>query len=398
VSAVELGAVANRLFEGFLAPLVLGGEVSPSRPVGARAALAMGRERVVADSDLLARVQLARMRVARRLVPVDRLPEPTEPEWALGAALHDLVQAAHPAFDAAFRRGGPPRILDLVDATTERVPAPRNVGESLSRHTWFSRLLELKRTDTVVRWWVGSRTFLGETPPARLSAWPELRRVNVEKTARTIMDLPGAGGFVDAARFGATLSGLLARTPLTDLATCFRPVPVFAWGSESLGLVGTGPGRSLAARALALAPRQDTDAALGRATRALIDGGAFGAAAIAIDLLAERALSHAELADPEKGRDGRRSEARELATAGTDDATYARSVGALVACAELRSPTSPFSERDRVELLARLAPLASSPVARAVHVALTAPNPRRAAETPGPPGPGAPRRRATSSY
>jgi hypothetical protein len=371
VSALDLGTVANRLFEGFLAPLVLGGEVSPGRPVGARA--------------------------ARRLVPVDRLPEPTEPEWALAAALHDLVQAAHPAFDAAFRRGGPPRILDLVDATIERVPSPRNVGESLSRHTWFSRLLELRRIDTVVRWWVGSRTFLGEAPPARLSAWPELRRVNVERTARAIMDLPGAGGAVDAARFGATLSGLLARTPLTDLATCSRATPVFAWGSESLGLVGTGPGRSLAARALALAPRHATDAALGRATRALVEGGAFGAAAIAIDLLAERALSHAELGDPEEGRDGKRSEARELTTAGTDDATYARSVGALVACASLRSPNSPFSERDRADLLTRLAPLASSPSARAVQVALTTPNPG-AAENPGQPGPGSPQRRATSSY
>ena len=137
----------------------------------------MGKERVVADSDLYARVQLARTRVARKLTPVDGLPGPTEAEWALGAALHDIVQTAHPAFDSAFRRRGPSKILDLAEATLDHVPAPRSVGESLSRHTWFSRLFEMERTDTVIRWWVGSRIFLGETPPARLSAWPELRRV-----------------------------------------------------------------------------------------------------------------------------------------------------------------------------------------------------------------------------
>src|ERR1700733_7765108 len=103
----DLGLVSARLFEGFLAPLVMGGEVTPGRPIGARAALAMGRERVVADSDLFRQVQLARTRTARKLLPIDRMGAPTEAEWALGAALHDLVQAAHPGFDAAFRRRGP---------------------------------------------------------------------------------------------------------------------------------------------------------------------------------------------------------------------------------------------------------------------------------------------------
>jgi len=362
----DLGSVANRLFDSFLAPLVLGGEVTPGRPIGARAALAIGRERVVADSALFDQVQIARTRVARRLAPVDRMQGATEAEWALGAALHDLIQAAHPAFDAAFRRRAPGRILDLAEATVARVPAPQSIGESLSRQTWFARVFELQRTDTVVRWWVGSRTFLGESPPARLSAWPELRRVQVDKTSRAVMDLPGAGGAVDATRFGAVLGLWLAKTPLTDLATCHRPLPAFAWRSESLGLVATGPGRVLAARALAWAPKGAADAALGRATRALVAGRSWKAATAALDLLAERALVDAELAEPDKleSPGWARNDA-------SDDAGYARCAGALVACSQLRSAAAPFSDADRDELLARLLPVASSPLARAVQAELS---------------------------
>jgi hypothetical protein len=364
VARGELGTVANHLFEGFLAPLVLGGEVLPARPIGARAALALGRERVVADSDLFGRVQLARTRVARKLTPVDRLPAPTEAEWALGAALHDLIQAAHPGFDAAFRRSAPARVLDLAEATLERVPGPASVGESLSRHSWFSRLFDMERTDTVIRWWVGSQRFLGETPPARLSAWPELRRVHVETTARGVMDLPGAGGAVDPLRFGVALARFLAKSPLTDLATCHRAAPRFAWGSESLGLVATKPGRVLAARALAWVPKGQADAGLGRATRGLIATCAWNGVNVALDLLAERALVDAELSGPDK------REASPPAKDAADDAAYARSVGALVACMQLRSHGAAFSEADRADLLARLTPAASSPVARAVQAEL----------------------------
>src|SRR5580658_2563674 len=129
MARVDLGAVANRLFDDFLAPLVLGGEVEPGRPIGARAALALGKERVLTDIDLCAHVELVRTRVARKLVPVDRVEGITETEWAMAAALHDLVQAAHPGFDLAFRRSAPQRLLDLVNATLDRVSAPRSVGE-----------------------------------------------------------------------------------------------------------------------------------------------------------------------------------------------------------------------------------------------------------------------------
>ena len=155
--AVDLGAVAQQLFEGVMAPLVLGGPVRPGHAIGARVALALGEgERTTIDSDLEHDVQHARVRRARRLAPIDTLPSATQAEWALAAALHDLLQAANPTFDAALRRSSAVRILELAREAIERVPEPANVREALSRHTWFARVLDVARTDTTVSWWVGS--------------------------------------------------------------------------------------------------------------------------------------------------------------------------------------------------------------------------------------------------
>jgi hypothetical protein len=360
MSGADLGAIANRLFEDFLAPLVLGGDVKPGRPIGARAALTLGRERVLTNIDLSAHVELARRRIARRLLPLDRLEGPTEAEWAMGAALHDLVQAAHPGFNAAFRRSAPIRLLQLCQATLERVPAPASVGEALTRHTWFARLFEMERVDTVVRWWVGSSSFLGEAPPARLTAWPELRRVHVEKSPRSIMDLPAAGAAVDRWQFSEALSAFLAKTPLTDLATCQRATPVFVWRSETLGLVATAPGRVLATRALATASKEAVDASLGRATRALVAGREWRAVGAALELLAERALFNAEVANG-------KPDSLPLSKDTTDDATYARCAGALAACEELRLRGAAFSPSDRNDLLTRLTLLANTPAAQSLR-------------------------------
>jgi hypothetical protein len=365
MAGADLELLSQRLFEGFLAPLVLGGEVRPGRPIGSRNALEMGAGRWVADADLFSRVQLGRTRIARRLAPVDSFDAPTSFEWALGATLHDLVQAAHPGFDTALRRFAPARLLKLVEATLARIPRPRSVGEALARHTWFARLFEMQRADTVVSWWVGSRTFLGEAPPARLAAWPDLRRVRTEILARGVMDLPGAGGAVDLGSFAGSLRRFLAKTPLTDLATCHRRAPVFAWGNETLGLVATSAGRTLATRAFARAPTSAVDASLGRATRALIADRSWRSAGIAFDVLAERALARAETA-------GRSAEPLAFSKDETDDASYAQCVGARVACEGLRAGTGALSATDRAELLARLMPAASSGTARKLDAELSA--------------------------
>jgi hypothetical protein len=375
--AANLGEIADRLFRGFMAPLVLGGPMHPGRPIGARAALAIGEQRVAGDPDLVSHVELGRVRRARDLAPVDRLGPATPAEWALAAALHDVVQSTHPGFDAALRRRAPARLLDLVDATIERVPPPPSVGDALSRHTWLARTLEIARTDTAVSWWVGSRTFLGVDPPARLQAWPELRRVNVVRTPHPLLELAGSGGSVDAARLAATVARFLARTPLTDVATCARRAPEFAWSAETIAFVGTQGGRTLALRALdreaadgssAATPRRGqhqeaVDAALGHATRELLIRRQWRAAEVALTILAERAIAEA-LGVSARSRRG-------SATAGAD-AGFARGAGALAARRAIESGQRIFPDEERPRLLAALASAAASQGARELESILAA--------------------------
>src|SRR5437763_12719813 len=104
-------ALCERLFTTFLAPLVLGGAMKPIKAFGGKNALSIG-DRTPSDVDALSRTQLARVRIARKLAPIDRFePAPNGNEWALAAVLHDLVQATHPGFNAVLRRSGPLRIL-----------------------------------------------------------------------------------------------------------------------------------------------------------------------------------------------------------------------------------------------------------------------------------------------
>ena len=341
----DLTPVAERLFVDFMAPLVLGGALAPGRPIGARAALAFGADRAPVDVDRLAHVQLARVRCARRLYPIDRVAGPTAAEWALAAALHDLIQSAHPGLGGAFRRSAPSKLASLAEATIERVAAAATVADALSRHTWFSRVLEIARTDTVVSWWVGKSVFLGAPAPARLTAWPELRRVHVDTTPRSLVELPSSGGAIDPARFAAALGQWLARTPLTDLAQCARTTPAFAWSADTLALVATRAGRTLALRAMGItaesAPPAAIDRALGRATRRLFESRAWKALPPALDLLAERALADAQSQEPHR---------EPVARGGTDDVAFARGAGALVARRWIDSPDAQLSEGERRRL------------------------------------------------
>jgi hypothetical protein len=349
--AVDLGAIAERLFEGVMAPLVLGGAVRPGHAIGARAALALGQaERKPADSDLEAHVQLGRVRRARRLAPVDTLPAATPAEWTMAAILHDLLQAANPTFDALLRRRSAARILEVAREAIERVPPPADVGEALGRHAWFARVLDVARTDTTVSWWVGRRTYLGAEPPARLQAWPELRRVSVVATPHPVLEVTPLA--VDRTKLVDAMAALLARTPLTEIAACTRATPPFAWGDTVVAVLATRSGRTLALRALARLPWVEVDAALGRATRDRLATRPAGAEPV-LALLAERALAQAQ-AHPEH---------EPQAAADRPEVAFARGIGAARAVALLEAQDGGWPEEERGRLHAALAAVASSPPA-----------------------------------
>jgi hypothetical protein len=361
----DLAATADRVYRGILAPLVLGGVMVPGKPIGARVALEIGILRGSIDPDLTSHVTLGRIRRARQLAPVDRFEDATVAEWSLGCALHDLLQATHPSFAGAFRsRKTTTRLLALVDAVCERTPPPETVGEALSRHSWFARILEIARTDSTVSWWVGKSRFLGAAPPARLTAWPELRRVHVNEERRALIELPTHGGAVDALHFASSLSAILAKTPLTDLATCARTWPMFAWRRESIALLSTRNGRALALRALSREPEVDVDDALGQATRELVKTKPLAALSVVFAFLAERALASA--LGPSSHDVDR-----------TRDARLARAAGALAARELVIAPEAPFSSDTRTLALRALERMAANAeggeiarlVAAATHVA-----------------------------
>lgn len=267
-----LGERCEELAHQVLAPLVLGGAVRPVRPFGARLGLRLGVGRQIQDLDLRTSLDVARVRRARLLAPIDTLPELDEGDWAVLAALNDLLQLTNHELVVTLSRGRYGRLLANVVWLCERIPAPRDVAAALSRHATFARALELSRTDSTVTWWTGSARFRGEPPPRRLLAWRELRRVNVDARQIGIADMSIGVSAVQTDDFLDALALWLTRSPLTDLATATRASPLFAWSQSTLSLVATAPGRSLAYRALARSSLEQAAGVFARAAKAIPGG------------------------------------------------------------------------------------------------------------------------------
>jgi len=335
---MNVDIVADRLFANVMAPLVLGGEIAPVQALGERLAASLGGARRPSDDSLSARVGLARVRRARALAPVDRLDDVTAADWALAAACHDLLLAANPGFCMPFRRGAARRILESSMTTLERVPLPAHVREALSRHTWFARILDIERTDSEVSWWSETRHFLGREPPPRLQAWSGLRQVSVVRTRRALLDLAPIA--VERTAWWSAVASLLARSPLTDLATCSRTGPLFTWNAPVLALVAHPAGRTLGLRALDRSSPVEVDAALGRATRDLL-AHAPQTAAPPLEVLANRALALVVSGDASVALSG--------GPTPTTDAIFARALGAAVALRILRSPDAPRQTPPRAD-------------------------------------------------
>lgn len=270
----DIAERCDELAQAILEPLVLGGPVHPVRPFGGPLALRLGlgkdgAVRRVADADLGSRLDVARVRRARLIAPVDTLPELDAGDWAVLAGLNDLLQLTNHELAGALTRGRYARLVLNLRWLCERIPAPRDLLGALSRHATFARALDMVRTDSAVSWWTGSARFRGERPPSRLTAWPEIRRVRVDEQRVSLADMPLGLIGITIDDFTDVLGLWLTRSPLTDLATVTRKSPVFAWSASTLSIIATGAGRGLAFRALARQPGEAAVAALGRAAKAV---------------------------------------------------------------------------------------------------------------------------------
>ena len=197
------------------------------------------------------------------------LPPLDDAEWALAAALNDLLQVTNHHLEGPFTRRRGARLLANIGWLCGRIVLPRDPESALARHATFGRVLEIARTDSTVSWWTGSKHFRGERPPSRLLAWRELRRVRVEERRVGIGEMAQGMSTVWPDVYSDVLSLWLSRSPLTDLATVGRGRPRFRWSASTLALVACGLGRRLAFRAIVRGRLDDVAVNLRMATAAV---------------------------------------------------------------------------------------------------------------------------------
>jgi hypothetical protein len=201
-------------FADVLLPLVSGGPIRVTDPLDAD------------DLSNLARIELLdddKLRQAREQVAAEITLSPPDFDLdtetlALTVALYDALWLSHP--EAKDRS---PRRLERVARFAEKctqVPPARTRETILARHTLLHHLFRISRTDRRVRFWVGSRTFLGREPPKRLLRWRDIRRVRVEEARRNWYRETEAP---EAVR--GIVRKLLAASPLTDVIASGRVEP-----------------------------------------------------------------------------------------------------------------------------------------------------------------------------
>jgi hypothetical protein len=237
--------LAEQLLRRVLAPLQLGGELRPLPPIGRRARLLAAHEGLADDPA----VSRARLVAARRLWPIDELPPLGQAEWLLLSALNDLLQVPNPTLPSLWTGGRPGELLGLVSELLLEIRPPHTALEALCRYATFADALSLVRIDTDLTWWTGSRRFVGARPPARLSAWPRLRRVRREQQRRALPQMAVFGDGAWAEAWQGLLERWLFACPLVDLASGGRQAPRFRWTRPALALLETSPARSLGLRA-----------------------------------------------------------------------------------------------------------------------------------------------------
>src|SRR5439155_25786446 len=128
-------------------------------------------------------------------------------------ALPDLLFLYHPASGNPAPRTRRLREVARGAALLARLPRTADADVLVARHTVLHLFPTLSRTDVRITFWAGRREFHGQTAPARLAAWPRVRRVREERW--NVNCLAEAGS--DAAGGAEVVRALLAASPPTDL-------------------------------------------------------------------------------------------------------------------------------------------------------------------------------------
>ncbi|GAC1537271.1 MAG: hypothetical protein NVS3B10_01540 [Polyangiales bacterium] len=277
--------VLSAVMERILVPGVTGGSLGIGRPFGKRRArlaamaaaapqallapeppadagagetdAALAEVRALLPTGSLDEAEDAVVRRMRRLVAADVSALGPRLEGGvveLAALFHDAVAAYHPDLAGVFRARAPHRLLEATVHALECVHPPATVRGALLRHAWLGELVRHELVRTEVQWWTGRSTFLGRTPPRRLLAWPELRRVKRRERTAELLRLPDLFGERDpelAALYARAMSAFLVATPITDLVLAARMSPPFVWTVAHASLVASPAAARIAHRAIA---------------------------------------------------------------------------------------------------------------------------------------------------
>jgi hypothetical protein len=208
----------------FALPLVEGGEVRVDRPLGEEEVAAV-RAEIVTGSDIASHIDSVRRSWARGNWPTSLELELDQDDADVLAGVHNLLFLSHPeSTRVTVRRRKLDRVVDFSRLCLER-DLPASDAELIARHSLVRNVLNLRREDFELRFWVGRRKFVGKEPPVRLRRWPGIRRVHVD--SRTV-------AWIDtirpehAAQLGL-LGTLFCASPLTDLLNPNRGGLPFQW-------------------------------------------------------------------------------------------------------------------------------------------------------------------------
>lgn len=257
-----MARTVGQFLEGFVLPLVSGGEVrvgKPYRPGEVDAFVVDLPNASVEQVD----VDDARERAIADLVVRTPSLVLDDDELYLAAAVHNLLFLEHPQVDSWTT---PESRLDRVRESA-RVFAHQGPAEDryrlLARHSLLHNLFDLSRTDLLVTWWTGNARYFGQRPPGRLTRWRGVRRVREETSVASYSELlgdPDVEGIV---------ADLVRLSPLTDLMAQPREGPALDWTFAVSVLRDAELARAVAYRSLEVTEGEGAFAAPARMAAAL---------------------------------------------------------------------------------------------------------------------------------
>ncbi|MBI1946146.1 MAG: hypothetical protein HYS27_10640 [Deltaproteobacteria bacterium] len=202
-----------RFSADFGVPFLRGARCTVSSPLGNDGLLAI-RNGLSVDTAL---ADACERQIEEAAHLADLTPAPfDEDAGTLLYAVHELFACTHPQASSFYARAH----LFCRAAAQEVLALPHtfDAGRLLTRHLVVGRAFGTTRTDVHVKWWTGNASFYGADVPKRLTAWPGVRRVNVDRRKTPMWKLALSAGEEElrVAR-AALMVALLDVSPMTRL-------------------------------------------------------------------------------------------------------------------------------------------------------------------------------------